>query len=89
MYMYRDNNIDFHNYKVFFRLNVPSLAQSVLKCALLAQRALPGTLPFSFSSWNTGYVPQQVVWRQSQCCDGKLTLREKVSLYIVVIMKNV
>ena len=42
--MYRDSNI------VTF-----SQLQSLfsLKCALPAQSALPGALPFSFSSWNT------------------------------------
>ena len=32
---------------------MPSLAQIALKCALPAQSALPGALPFSFPSWNT------------------------------------
>ena len=36
----------FHNFKVGFRWNVPSLAH-------FARSALPGALPFSFSSWNT------------------------------------
>ena len=35
---------------------MPAFAQSALKCALPAQNALPGALPFSFSSWNTGSV---------------------------------
>ena len=34
---------------------MPSLAQSALKCALLAQSVLPGALPFSFPSWNTEF----------------------------------